>query len=197
MTLLARFNEETSTDAGLVGACLRADDAAWERLVDRYAGLVYSVIRRYRLPEHDAMDVFQDVWVTAWEKLDTLRDQARLGPWLVTVAGRLAWDAAKRQPLGRVTQPLDAAVADTPDGSPGPDHLASEREMNEEIRAAIERLSPRCRALVLALFYDPTAPTYAEIAERVGCSPNSIGPIRGRCFDELRAALRGTLRWPT
>jgi hypothetical protein len=31
--------------------------------------------------------------------------------------------------------------------------------------------------------------SYAELARRLGCSPNSIGPIRARCFKERRDAL--------
>ena len=50
----------------LPGALLervKADDAAaWDRLVDLYAPLVYRWCRRCDLPEQDTADVFQDVF---------------------------------------------------------------------------------------------------------------------------------------
>lgn len=189
MVTLPQFRPGTSSDSQLIRACLRGDDAAWANLIDRYSGLVYSVIRRYRLSEPEALDVFQDVWVSLWEQLGTLRDHARLGPWLMTVAGRLAWGACKRRARLSSSEPIDNALATAPEAGPGPEQLAAEREASAEVNAALASISPRCRLLIHALFCDPTAPTYAEIAERLGCSENSVGPIRGRCFRELRAAL--------
>ena len=50
-------------DAGLVRRCLAGEEAAWSELVDRYNRYVYAIcIRAYRLPEHDAEDVFQEAF---------------------------------------------------------------------------------------------------------------------------------------
>ena len=57
------------------------------------------------------------------------------------------------------------------------------------MRAAIGALSELDRQLVYAFFYDPTAPSYAEIASRLGVSPETVGPLRTRCLRRLRAAL--------
>ena len=38
-------------------------------------------------------------------------------------------------------------------------------------------------------FYDPTAPSYADIAGRLGVSPDTLGPLRGRCLKQLRLIL--------
>lgn len=194
MVLMPRVRAETSADAHLIRACLGGDDAAWEELVDRYSGLVYSVIRRYRLTEPEGLDVFQDVWVSLWEQLGSLRDHARLGPWLVTVTGRLAWDACRQHARLGSRAPLEAVAQSAPDEAPGPEQVVAQREVSEEVRAALASLSPRCRALIEALFFDPTTPSYAEIAGRLGCSENSVGPIRGRCFLELRTALERRAR---
>ena len=57
------------------------------------------------------------------------------------------------------------------------------------MRAAIAALPERDRLLMHAFFYDPTAPSYAEIAARLGVSPETVGPLRTRCLRRLRAAL--------
>jgi DNA-directed RNA polymerase specialized sigma subunit len=50
-------------------------------------------------------------------------------------------------------------------------------------------LSERDRKIVYAFFYDPSAPSYAQIAERLGVSPETVGPLRTRCLRRLRTAL--------
>ncbi len=85
--------------AGLVAACRHGDERAWEQLVRGHAGLVYMVIRRSGLAGHDADDLFHDVWIAAWEQLDTLSDERRFDTWLVTLAVRQVRRAlARRRP---------------------------------------------------------------------------------------------------
>jgi RNA polymerase sigma factor (sigma-70 family) len=54
---------------------------------------------------------------------------------------------------------------------------------------AIGKLSERDRRIVEYFFYDPTGPSYAEIAARLGVSADTIGPLRTRCLRRLREAL--------
>ena len=175
-------------DATLVEQCLVGDETAWPWLVRRYGRLVEAVIRRYHLSPDDHADVFQDVWVELWRDLGSVRERDRLKPWLVTVAGRLAWDARKRlrpQTDGEAGELLLERLVDE---SADPERDAARKEMAEHIRLALDMVSPRCRELISALFFEE-ATSYTEIAARLGCAPNSIGPIRGRCFSELRDAL--------
>ena len=54
------------SDAQLVGRCRAGEAAAWNELVERFSRYVYAIaVRAYRLAEHDAEDVFQDVFARA------------------------------------------------------------------------------------------------------------------------------------
>jgi RNA polymerase sigma factor (sigma-70 family) len=128
------------------------------------------------------------VWVALWRELAAVRSQQRLGPWLVTTAGRTAWDARKRIERRRESQQGEGVMELLVDETANPEHEVAERETSLRVRAALAGLSPRCRTLLKALFFDETV-SYVQIAEELGCSANSIGPIRGRCFRELRDAL--------
>jgi RNA polymerase sigma factor (sigma-70 family) len=175
-------------DPALVARCLGGDDAAWHALIGRYARLVEAVIRRYHLPPDDRADVFQDVWVALWRNLASVRRQERLGPWLVTTAGRIAWDARKRLARAAGGASVDLLHDTLADESVDPATLVTRREASERVHRALTRVSPRARLLIEALFFGETL-TYAELAAQLNCSPNSIGPIRARCFKELRDAL--------
>ena len=175
-------------DGVLVARCLSGDDAAWHALISRYARLVEAIVRRYHLPPEEGADVFQDVWVALWRDLASVRSHERLGPWLVTAAGRMAWDARKRLERGGGSGPLDPIIDTLVDEHADPEQQIVRQETSEQVRMALMRISPRSRRLLEALFFRDTV-SYAEIAEELGCSPNSIGPIRARCFKELRDAL--------
>jgi RNA polymerase sigma factor (sigma-70 family) len=175
-------------DGELVARCLAGDDAAWHELIGRYARLVEAVIRRYHLPDEERADAFQDVWVALWRELHAVRSHQRLGPWLVTTAGRTAWDARKRIERRHEAQQVDTMLDILVDEGANPERDVTEAETSLRVRAALSSISPRCRTLLKALFFDETV-SYAKIAEELGCSANSIGPIRGRCFRELRDAL--------
>ena len=88
---------DRSPRRGLVAACLRGDQAAWEELVRAHAGLVYTVIRRCGLGEDEAADLFQEVWVAAWDGLRSVQDERALAGWLATIAARTATRARRRQ----------------------------------------------------------------------------------------------------
>src|SRR5215467_2278191 len=72
----------------LVTRARKGDKQAWDALVERYAPLVWSICRQYRLSSADAADVGQNVWLRLVEQLDRVRDPAALPGWLVTTTRR-------------------------------------------------------------------------------------------------------------
>lgn len=170
---------------------MRGDQDAWEALVRTYANLVYAVIRRCGIGGDEAADLFQEVWVAAWDGLGSLRDERVLAGWLATIAARHA-RRALRQRIQSMTEDgerfeTESMLAQDPD--PTPDLLAIELERSQVVREAVETLSDRDKRIVYAFFYDPNTPSYARIAEQLGVSPETVGPLRTRCLRRLRAAL--------
>src|SRR5215471_18882956 len=74
----------------LVDAAAKGDQAAWDRLVQRFTGLVWSVTRSLGLAGDDAKDVFEATWGRLIERLDRIDDPDRLGAWLADTARREA-----------------------------------------------------------------------------------------------------------
>jgi RNA polymerase sigma factor (sigma-70 family) len=149
------------------------------------------VIRRCGISGDEAADLFQEVWVAAWDGLASLRDERVLAGWLATIAARQARRALRRRIHSIVEdgERFETEAMIAPDPDPTPDLLALELEQSEAIKDAVELLSDRDRKIVYAFFYDPSAPSYAQIAERLGVSPETVGPLRTRCLRRLRAAL--------
>ena len=68
----------------LLSRVIAGDERAWNEVVDRYAGLVWSVARSYRLSSAATQDVVQTVWLRLAEHCARIRQPDRLASWLAT-----------------------------------------------------------------------------------------------------------------
>ena len=168
--------------ADLVTRAAHGDEQAWDALVERYAPLVWSICRRYRLSDADTHDVSQSVWLGLVSHLGTLRDPAALPGWLTTTTRRECgklWHAAQAAGNG-------LGARDIPDDrAPTAEQELLLAERHAALREALSGLSPRCQRLIALLLEDPPL-SYAQISARLGLPVGSIGPCRGRCLDQLR-----------
>jgi RNA polymerase sigma factor (sigma-70 family) len=176
---------ENTAVVALVFAARDGDREAWNRMVERYAPLVYGICRTYRLAPADAEDVGQNVWMLLFEHLRRLRDPAALPGWLTTTT-RNECRRVMREPARRRQQELTEALEPGVDGGFVDWEAEAERAQQRiALREAFEQLRPRCRELLELLFAEP-APSYHEISARLGMKTGSIGPTRLRCLSELR-----------
>ena len=170
----------------LVTRARKGDKQAWDALVERYAPLVWSICRRYRLGSADASDVGQNVWLRLVEQVDKIRDPAALPGWLATTTRRECCrtlrEARRRQAAGHV---LDVENIPDPQSGIAEDELLL-AEYHAALREALGHLPPGCQQLITLLMADPPV-SYAEISARLGIPVGSIGPTRGRCLDKLRS----------
>jgi RNA polymerase sigma factor (sigma-70 family) len=169
----------------LVARVKGGDKRAWDALIERYAPLIWSICRKYRLGRADADDVGQSVWLRLVDQLDKIRDPAALAGWLATTTrrecGRLA--RAAHAP-GAAACGLDAeTIADGQAETVEQELLAAER--HAALREAFTHLPLQGQRLIAMLIADPPVP-YAEISARLGIPVGSVGPTRSRCLDRMR-----------
>ena len=86
MTTMAEDNLESPDVARLVRRAAEGDLGAWERLVDQYARLIWSITGEFKLVESDAADVAQTTWLRLLEHIDRIEYPARVGSWLAATA---------------------------------------------------------------------------------------------------------------
>jgi RNA polymerase sigma factor (sigma-70 family) len=160
------------------------DQGAWDELVERYAPLVWSVARRFRLPAADVDDVGQTVWLLLIERLPELREPAALPGWIVTTTQR---ECLRLMRFGRRTEPTDPADVrpDPSDGVRPVDEELLAHERRDAVRGGFAQLTPRCQSLLSMLVSDPPA-SYTEISQKLNMPVGSIGPNRARCLGRLR-----------
>jgi len=174
-------SSEPVTD--LVERARAGEKDAWDEIVERYATLVWSVCRRYRIAGGDAEDVAASVWLRLVERLDTIRQPAALPGWIATTTARECLQTLRARNR-QVLVEDDGRFADEA-GDPPSDEWLLEQERQIALRVAFGELSERCRRLLALVFGEPPTP-YSEIAGTLGMTVGGIGPTRMRCLGKLR-----------
>ena len=143
----------------VVSAAQAGDEAAFERLVAWFDGdlqrIAYAVLGDADL----AREAATDAWAAAWRNLPSLRDRARVRPWLVAIAANEARRVARQR-----QRSLGVREIALKDGATNPS------DIDIDLRRALDRLEPRDRALVamrFALGLDSD-----EIGAALGMSPS-------------------------
>jgi RNA polymerase sigma factor (sigma-70 family) len=175
-----------------VVAASDGDERAWEALVTRYSGLIWSIALSYRLSSADASDVSQIVWLTAVEHLKDIRNPEHISGWFATTtrreAARMLRKRGREVPNDLAT--LLAGIADPATATM--DDVVLSRELRDLVGAAFALLPPACQRLLRLVMRDPPIP-YVEISALAEVPVGSIGPTRRRCLERLRAILAPTL----
>jgi len=176
-----------SSDSEVIARCREGDPRAWEVLVDRYSGYVYAIIGRgFRLAEHDAEDVFQEVFARLFENLDSIRDDSSVRFWIGQTARRLAIDRlrrGKRETLDATEDGLEIAQ---------PDAELERLDEALDVRASVEALPEHCREVITRFFIRDES--YRAIGETMDLPAGTIASRISRCLTTLREQLAGTER---
>ena len=173
---LTRFSPaHAAEDADLVLRTRTGDEAAFADLYRRYARVVHGLLLA-RIPIADVDDLVQDVFLSAWRRLDSLRDPAAFGGWLAMIARNRATDFHRRAP----------EAVELPDTLEAHDATA-ERVEALAILDVVRSLPGAYReTLVLRLVEGLSGP---EIAQRTGLTAASVRVNLHRGMKLLREKL--------
>lgn len=178
-----------AVDVGLlVRQAAAGDRHAWERLVDQFSRLIWSMTRDFRLAESDAADVVQATWLRLLEHIHRIEYPERIGSWLATTARH---ECLRHLAAGKKVMLMhdeEATLGDGASQQPDVDERLLADERAQEVREALTMLPGRWQQLIELLMADPPA-SYAEISDQLGLPVGSIGPTRGRCLERLRVLL--------
>jgi RNA polymerase sigma factor (sigma-70 family) len=177
--------------APLLRAAAAGDRTAWDTLVDRLSGLLWSICRSFGLADADAGDAFQLTWLRLLEHLDRIEDPERLAGWLATTCRRECLAVLRRG--RRVLPTADDAVFDRFAGPSSGLAASADRgvlvaDRDAVLWRAFGQLTERCQRILrmLVLDEDDVPTSYDTAALVLGMPKGSLGPTRGRCLAQLR-----------
>ena len=166
---------EVSDDGLLVRALRNGDGSAFEKLYQRFAPVAHGILLA-RVPPADVEDLVQEVFLSVYRRIRSLRDPNAFPGWLATIARNRAMD------FHRHTPKTEELTEDSARREP------EEESETRGILAAIRALPEAYREpLVLRLVEGLTGP---EIAQRTGLTPGSVRVNLHRGMQRLKEELR-------
>ncbi len=147
------------------------DRVAFDELVRLHFQAVNAFLTRVANHREDAEDLAQETFVRAHGALADYRGDARFSTWLLRIAWHLAQDARRVASRRGRMETLDAA-ADSVDRALAPEEVNAQRETTERIRAALQELPQRLRAVLVLRSIEGRE--YDEIARIVGARPATV-----------------------
>ena len=177
------------SDRRLVEECLNGGEEAWNALVDKYKNLVYNIILKYRADPEEAADLFQTVWLEAYNDLPKLRKKSAVKSWLISLTTHQCYHWKQKQKRRDFFESGEFQVEDLEEILPLEPSFVEDLERDQLVREAILNLPPRCQEMIRLLFFSSPPMPYKEVARRLGLATGSIGFIRGRCLQRLQKNL--------
>lgn len=143
------------SDSELIAAVLKGDAASFEPLIKKYQPRVFATARRYARRESEVEDIVQEVFLKAFQKLNTFRGDAPFEHWLMRLAVRTCYDFLRGHQRNRemsfteLSEPetdwLDRFVAEPSNASESAD---AARVL---VNRVLEQLSPANRLIITLL----------------------------------------------
>jgi len=181
------------SDESLVAVYRAGSEPAFEELVARHIGGVYSFVLRLVGETNAAQDIVQEVFVKVWRSINTFDPaQAAFKTWLMRIARNSSIDYLRKRkmiPLSAFDTEDGNVVSDTlADDSLGVEEELSNLEDQQQVMSAVEQL-PLPQREVLLLHYQQGL-TFDEIGVVLQSSPNTVKSRHRRALHRLRQTVR-------
>ena len=168
MTKYAVMNDET-----LVEICLLGESGAFEELVMRHENAVMSTAKRITGSRFTAEDASQDAFVSAWMRLDSLRDRSKFKPWVCAIAKNCAMALVTR--YRSVVPDISLHLVENEEMADNPDPELSallSSETDEELHALVDALGEKLRETIRLHYFEGYS--VAEIADLLSVPAGTV-----------------------
>ena len=187
----------SADDAVLVQAAQQGDTGAFEELVARHRDKVYARALSMMRNEEEAVDLSQEAWVKAWQRIGQFHGDSSFSTWLTRIVINLCLDALRKQQRRRaesieeMDEDSGGVERQMPAITINPTERLERGELRQRIDRALNQLSAEHRTVLVLHEFEEME--YKKIAETMGCS---IGTVMSRLFYARRklAALLADLK---
>ena len=176
-----------SGEETLVNEILSGDVNAYALVVKRYEKPIYNLMLRMTGSEQDALDLTQETFVRAYEKLEKFNPSAPFFPWLYTMGLNLARDFLRRAKR----HPVESYESENGFSAEGvlPDQALSDRIDAQQVQEGLQTLPVDYREALLLRFHEGLS--MGEVAQALGISLSAAKMKIHRGLSKLRQVLAG------
>ncbi|MDR1736706.1 MAG: sigma-70 family RNA polymerase sigma factor [Oscillospiraceae bacterium] len=165
---------------------------AFERLIRLHEKRVYTIALRMTGDTEDAFDVSQDILLRVYSNIGMFKGESSFSTWLYRLATNVCLDFLRKRKRRRARETsLDGdeggEVRDMPDTRYTPEKAFEKLELREEIRRALDRISPEHRQILL--LREISGLSYTEISKALGLEIGTVKSRIARAREQMRVLL--------
>jgi RNA polymerase sigma-70 factor (ECF subfamily) len=170
-------------DVALWKASQRGDMRAFEELVARHRDKIYARAFSMIRNEEDAIDLSQEAWVKAWQRLKQFQGDSSFLTWMTRIVINLCLDRLRKmkreraESIENLEEESGGVERQMPTVTVNPTERLERSELRQRIDKALGQLSYEHRTVLILHEFEDLE--YKEIAKRMQCS---IGTVMSRLF---------------
>ncbi len=174
---------KTATDEALVNAAQNGDMAAFEELVSRHRDKIYARAFSMMRHEQEAIDLSQEAWIKAWQKLSQFHGDSSFATWMTRIVINLCLDRLRRlkrirsESIEELDEESGGVERQMPVVTVNPTEGLERAELRKRIDQALVQLTEAHRTVIVLHEFEHME--YKEIAKTINCS---IGTVMSRLF---------------
>jgi len=145
--------------------------------MDEYGNMVLRLAYMYMRNEHDAEDVFQDVFIKLYEHMDRIQSEEHMKAWLI----RVTVNVCKNKLKSFVYRNMDVYEEWA--------HFSVDHDDHFEVMIAVTSLPTKYREVVHLFYYEGYQTK--EIAELLKKRESTVRSLLARAREMLKNKLKG------
>jgi RNA polymerase sigma-70 factor (ECF subfamily) len=177
-----KIDEET--DEMIATRVQQGDTESFGSLVERYETKLMRYARKFLRDPDDAKDIVQEVFIKAYENIQSFDATRRFSPWIYRIAHNEFVNAIKKRARGPVLGiDLDVvfphlAAAETADDT------ALERDTKEILEQCLDELDPKYREPLVLYYFEGLS--YKDMADILHIPMSTVGVRLARGKSQLQ-----------
>ncbi|HLI81165.1 MAG TPA: sigma-70 family RNA polymerase sigma factor [Candidatus Binataceae bacterium] len=183
-------SRQNGDEAELIAKAREGDRDSFTVLVERYERRVVGVALAVVHNQDDALELAQETFVRAFENLKNFESRSSFSTWLYRIAANLSIDFWRREGRYNVLRGEDAEneLRRLPSAQGDSYRAASQNELGERLKDALEQLTPEHRAVVL--LREVEGLSYDEISDVLQCPRGTVMSRLHYARNRLRSILK-------
>lgn len=179
----------TETDEQIALAVQGGASNKFGELVERYEAKLLRYARKFLLDPEDAQDIVQDIFIKAYENMQSFDTTRRFSPWIYRIAHNEFVNALKKRESRRTMFTIDfdtlfpyLQAADTADDT------ALERDTKETLEKHLGKLDAKYREPLILYYLESM--DYREIADILRIPVSTVGVRLARARAMLQKKVK-------
>jgi RNA polymerase sigma-70 factor (ECF subfamily) len=179
--------ESVETDESLVLKVLKEDKNTYIEIVKRYEEKLSRYIKRFIWDIDDATDVLQNVFIKAYQNLNSFDDSLKFNSWIYRIAHNESVNYLKKnKKIGISFIDIDF-VAPTLFAKEKSDEYVLDKEKKLEIEKVLEKLDVKYREIIVLNFFEDMS--YDEISDILKIPISTVGTRVRRAKEKIKTEL--------